>query len=153
MLWVLIIRGDSNEYPQHMARRFRYNIRFYGESRGDSNEYLQHMFLWRNKQNYPLIITKYPLYLFHWLMVVKAPKVSRHSCMLMDSLSTWASSWKNLFCLMRTTKVQISLRIRAVWSAPLLFTDISSFYIRNFKPLPSVWSWADRFESYLVANP
>ena len=22
---------------------------------GDSNEYLQHMFLWRNKQNYPLI--------------------------------------------------------------------------------------------------
>ena len=31
---------------------------------GDSNEYLQHMFLWRNKQNYPLIITKYPSYLF-----------------------------------------------------------------------------------------
>ena len=24
------------------------------------------MFLWRNKQNYPLIITKYPPYLFHW---------------------------------------------------------------------------------------
>ena len=33
--------------------------------RGDSNEYPQHMFLWRNKQNYPLIITKYPSYLFH----------------------------------------------------------------------------------------
>ena len=32
--------------------------------RGDSNEYPQHMFLWRNKQNYPLIITKYP-HLFH----------------------------------------------------------------------------------------
>ena len=28
--------------------------------RGDSNEYPQHIFLWRNKQNYPLIITKYP---------------------------------------------------------------------------------------------
>ena len=28
---------------------------------GDSNEYTQHMFLWRNKQNYPLITTKYPL--------------------------------------------------------------------------------------------
>ena len=25
-------------------------------------------FLWRNKQNYPLIITKYPSYLFHWIM-------------------------------------------------------------------------------------
>ena len=31
-----------------------------------SNEYPQHMFLWRNKQIYPLIITKYPPCLFHW---------------------------------------------------------------------------------------
>ena len=30
--------------------------------------------------------------------------------------------WKCVLCHMRTTKVQISLRIRAVWSAPLLFT-------------------------------
>ena len=30
---------------------------------GDFNEYPQHMFLWRNKQNYLLIITKYPPYL------------------------------------------------------------------------------------------
>ena len=30
------------------------------------NEYPQRV-LWRNKQNYPLIITKYPLYLFHFL--------------------------------------------------------------------------------------
>ena len=28
---------------------------------------------------------------------------------------------KRVLCYMRTTKVQISLRIRAVWSAPLLF--------------------------------
>ena len=28
----------------------------------------------------------------------------------------------------------------------------SSFYIRNVKPLPSSWSWADRFEAYLVGN-
>ena len=28
--------------------------------RGDSNEYPQHRFLWRNKQNYLLFITKYP---------------------------------------------------------------------------------------------
>ena len=34
-----------------------------------SNEHPQHMFLWRNKQNDPLIIIKfppYPCYLFHW---------------------------------------------------------------------------------------
>ena len=36
--------------------------------RGDSNEYPQHIFLWRNKENYPLIITKYPPYLFHWVL-------------------------------------------------------------------------------------
>ena len=40
MLWVLI-RIDSNEYPQRI-------------------------FLWRNRENYPLIITEYPLYLFYW---------------------------------------------------------------------------------------
>ena len=36
--------------------------------RGDSNEYRypQHRFLWRNKQNYPIIITRYPPYPFHW---------------------------------------------------------------------------------------
>ena len=34
---------------------------------GDSNDYPQHIFLWRNKQNYPSIITKYPPYLFHCL--------------------------------------------------------------------------------------
>ena len=29
---------------------------------------------------------------------------------------------KTCYCHMRTTKAQISLHIRAVWSAPLLFT-------------------------------
>ena len=33
----------------------------------------------------------------------------------------WATSWETLFCHMRTAKAQISLRTRAVWSAPLLF--------------------------------
>ena len=27
-----------------------------------------------------------------------------------------------------------------------------SFYMQKFKALASLWSWADRFESYLVAN-
>ena len=31
--------------------------------------------------------------------------------------------------------------------------NISSSYIRNFQPLPSCWSWAGWFESYLVENP
>ena len=30
--------------------------------------------------------------------------------------------------------------------------NISSFYIQNFKTLASLYSWAGRFESYLVAN-
>ena len=63
---------------------------------------------------------------------------------------------KTCLCHMRTTKAQISLRIRAVWSAPLFSLprqyNISSFYIRNFKPYASLCSWAGRFESYLVAN-
>ena len=33
----------------------------------------------------------------------------------------WASSWENLLCHMRTTNAQMNLRIRAVWSASLLF--------------------------------
>ena len=33
--------------------------------RGVSNELSQHMFLLRTGENYPLIITRYPLYLFH----------------------------------------------------------------------------------------
>ena len=46
--------------------------------------------------------------------------------------------------------------IRAIWSAPSLFAAwwyyTSTCYIRNFKPLASLCSWAGRFESYLVAN-
>ena len=36
--------------------------------RGDTTEYLLHMFLWRNKQNYPLKITKLSPYLFPWTL-------------------------------------------------------------------------------------
>ena len=35
---------------------------------GDSNEYQQHMFLWRNMENYPEIVIKYPPYLFLWIV-------------------------------------------------------------------------------------
>ena len=80
---------------------------------------------------------------------------------------------KTCLCHMRTTKAQIRLRIRAVWSAPLLFAaanlrslisafivrcldsiyDTSSCYIRNFKTQASLCPWAGVFESYLVTNP
>ena len=64
---------------------------------------------------------------------------------------------KTCLCHMRTAKTQISLRIRAVWLASLLFAarlyNASSFYIWNFKTLTSLCSWAGLFESYLVATP
>ena len=66
----------------------------------------------------------------------------------------WAGPWENVLCHMRTTKAQISLRIRAVWSAPLLFAayNISRFYSRNFKTLASFCGCAGRFVSGLVRN-
>ena len=54
MFWVLItvIRITDCGYSLKLPQR------------GNSNEYPQHI-LWRNQQTYPLLITKYPLYLFH----------------------------------------------------------------------------------------
>ena len=50
-----------------------------------------------------------------------------------------------------------SLRIRTVWSAPLVFAAwiVQYLYLLypKFKTLPSFWSWAARFESQLVGNP
>ena len=80
------------------------------------------------------------------------------TCAKVFKFQIWATSWTCL-CHMWTTKMQISLRIRAVWSAscyslPRWYnTCTSSFYIRNFKPLASFLSWVGRFESYLIANP
>ena len=55
---------------------------------------------------------------------------------------------------MRTTKAQISLRIRAVSSCSLPRQyDISSIYIGNVMTLANFFSWVDRFESYLVEKP
>ena len=46
---------------------------------------------------------------------------------------------------MRTTEVQISLRIR--------YYDVFTFCVRNFKPVASCCACAGLFESYLVENP
>ena len=45
--------------------------------------------------------------------------------------------------------VQADLRL---YCSPPRYYYTSSFYIRNFKPLASLCSYAGRFESYLVAN-
>ena len=49
--------------------------------RGDSNEYSQHIFLWRNKQNYPLVLIKYPsyMYLFFWKSYINGCILFLHS--------------------------------------------------------------------------
>ena len=78
---------------------------------------------------------------------------------------------KTCSCHMRTTEVQISLHIHAVWSAPSLFAAhpcslISTFVVHcldsimslvsvfgNFMPLACFCSCADQFESYLIENP
>ena len=39
----------------------KFSIKTYSN---DSNGYSQHMFLWRNMENYPKLIIKYPPYLF-----------------------------------------------------------------------------------------
>ena len=63
---------------------------------------------------------------------------------------------KYVLCHMQTTKAQISLRIRAVWSAPccslLREYNISRFYSQNFKTLASFCGCAGRFVSGLVGN-
>ena len=55
-------------------------------------------------------------------------QLQNHSCLLTRSylwhegIHISRAMRKRVLCHMRTTKAQISLRIRAVWSAPLLFT-------------------------------
>ena len=73
----------------------------------------------------------------------------------------WATSWENLFCHMRTTKVLISHTDQTVHPSSLisafiiccLDSIISSFYMQNPKLLASLYSWAGQFVSYLVGNP
>ena len=58
-----------------------FSIKTYVVGTRCSNEYPQHMFLWRNKQNYPSIIIKYPPYLFHcdkWYRIPQPMWVKMH---------------------------------------------------------------------------
>ena len=64
---------------------------------------------------------------------------------------------KTCLCHMRPTKVQISLRICAVWSVRLYSLPswyvTYNCYIRNSMTLASFCSWAGCFVSYLVTKP
>ena len=55
---------------------------------------------------------------------------------LIDPSSDWDLNFEteNLFWHMRTTKGQISLRIRAVWSAPFLFAAYIVYYLQFLYP-------------------
>ena len=53
---------------------------------------------------------------------------------------------------LRITQAQTSMRIRAVWSAPLLVLYLDLLE-RNFNFLYSLWSWGDWFVSGNVGNP
>ena len=55
---------------------------------------------------------------------------------------------KTCLCYMRITKTQIKLRIRAFWSAPLLFTAYIVQYLYLLNP-----NFQDCSYSHLVANP
>ena len=68
-----------------------------------------------------------------------------------DIVMKWATSWQNLFMSYANNKDADQYDQHFWYSLPRLF-NTSSFYIWNFKTLASRCSWADRFESYLVAN-
>ena len=56
------------------------------------------IFLWRNVESYPWIITKYPPYLFYW--VIKWLEVSPSNRSVMEAIAKildkiWAASWQN----------------------------------------------------------
>ena len=65
--------------------------------RGDSNEYPQHMFLWETTENYPLIIIKYPPYLFcctspqcPWLVMSYQASVNFNRCKVQIRMSSFS---------------------------------------------------------------
>ena len=83
-------------------------MRFFFSS--PSNECQQHTFLWRYKQTYPLIITKYTPYLFFWFS-----EISR--CEWWSSANASHCSIQNLELLstLGTTSYQDKLTVLHLW--------------------------------------
>ena len=86
-----------------------------------------------------LVILLDALYYVHCYVCQKWPMIGWNKIILIYSILLGKPVYA--ICHMQTTKAQISLRIRAVWSAP--------FFVRC---LDSVCGCAGRFESTLVAN-
>ena len=81
----------------------------------------------------------------HCLPRPDCPKTQEH-------YGIWATSWENLFMPYMNNKGAD----QPAHPCSLISTFvvcISSFCIGNFMTLASFFSWADRFESYLVENP
>ena len=65
-VYLMIIKGYfCLLFHKNICCGYLLELPCWGWSWGDSNEYPQHTFLWRTDNHFPLIITKYPLYLFH----------------------------------------------------------------------------------------
>ena len=68
------------------------------------------MFFWRNKQNYPLIITKYLLYLVHWIVKNKKAFCTWPSLLICTRLfsfqefSRWCVLWNGMLPLKQAKK-------------------------------------------------
>ena len=138
--------------------------------RGDYNEYPQYRFLLRNKQNNPLIITKYPPYLFLRDTDQIAPEEIRRCGLIRvyAVCSLPAPFWNNAriiksrrwsFRIVRAILV-IKDESRHVKTCLMPYANnkdadqpahpqynATSFYSRNLKTLASLCGWAGRFES------
>ena len=78
-------------------------------------------------------------------------------CICVSLFQMGSDARKPVFRGLRTTQAQTSLRIRAVWSGPLLFTFWKVSYVNllqvKFNYLASLCSWGDWFETRFVRNP
>ena len=85
----------------------------------------------------------------HWIL----PDLSINFC----HIDIWATSWENLFMPYANNKgADQFAHPRSLISTFVVHCHVSvvsSFYIRNFKPLATFCGCAGRFESYLVENP
>ena len=92
----------SSWFGQHLVVKFKWDIKYQ---------------LW---ELWVFVCFRHKLYIFQSASCFQFAK-DLSWCMQPFIYQIWATLWENLFCHMRTIKMQISLCIRAVWSASLLF--------------------------------
>ena len=93
-----------------------------------------------------------------WFLNLRLGKNNRCLYPKSRSIKFWAASWQNLFMLYceqqrcRSACASASSDQRLCCSL-LRSYNIYTSYVQSFKTLASLWNWAGRIESYLVANP